>query len=234
MFKPSYDVQATMQNRLRSHPLIVKNLTIARGDKQLCTQVNFSISSGQILHIQGSNGAGKTTLIMMLAGLISVTDLDKTHLMWGELSPEDWSVLYIGHSAGLNLGLSVGENLRFVQCINSTPCANLDTALDAVGLSGYEEIMVAQLSSGQKRRVSLARLWLNEDADRLWLLDEPFTALDAVMTRRLNERLRQHVLSGGRVILTSHQPLSIPVETLNLQQYTLGHDDVDVEWTSEC
>lgn len=215
---------------MKNHGLIARNLTIARGDAALCSQVNFTISSGQILHVQGPNGIGKTTLMMMLAGLIPV--VDQTQLMWGNSPPEDWSVLYIGHSAGLNAGLSVAENLRFIHALNSSSYANLDMALDAVGLSGYEDMTVAKLSSGQKCRVSLARLWLTEDADRLWLLDEPFTALDAVMVKRLNERLIEHTTCGGRVILTSHQSLSISAEILNLEQYALQHDDV--EYASEC
>ena len=233
IFKPRSEVNATMQNRLRSHALIAKNLTIARGDTELCSKIDFSVFSGQILHIQGSNGIGKTTLMMMLAGLIPLLDLDETHLMWGDQSPKDWLVLYIGHSAGLNAGLSVRENLRFVQSLNADSFQDLDNALDAVGLTGYEDIHVAQLSSGQKRRVSLARLWLSEDADRLWLLDEPFTALDAAMTKRLSERLIEHMNAGGRVILTSHQPLSVPVEILNLEKYALQFDGCDVERASE-
>ncbi len=231
VFKFSRAVQPTMENRLRSHVLTAKNLTIARGDMVLCSAVDFSVASGQILHIQGSNGIGKTTLMMMLAGLIPLSNVDKATIMWGDQKPEDWSVLYIGHLIGLNAGLSVRENLRFVQRLNSVSDATLDMALNAVGLSGYEDITVAKLSSGQKRRVSLARLWLTEDADQLWLLDEPFTALDAVMANRVSERLIEHTKAGGRVILTSHQSLKISVEILSLDQYSVQHDDV--EWVRE-
>lgn len=217
---------------MTNQTLVANDLTIARGDNVLCLHVSFTISSGQILHIQGPNGIGKTTLMMMLAGLIPVPSLDKTKLMWGDQTPEDWSVLYIGHLSGLNTGLSVRENLRFVQSLNSDSDANLDMALNAVGLSGYEDITVSQLSSGQKRRVSLARLWLTDDADRLWLLDEPFTALDAVMASRVSERLMEHTKAGGRVILTSHQPLNIPVEVLRLEKYAVQHNDVEL--ASEC
>ena len=80
----------------------------------------------------------------------------------------------------------------------------------------------------------MARLWLSEDADRLWLLDEPNTALDVAMTKRLSERLIEHTLNGGRVILTSHQPLSVPVKILDLEQLTVQSDDIDVEWASGC
>lgn len=234
IFKFSRAVKPAIENRLRSQVLMAKNLTVSRGDIALCSQVNFSVASGQILHIQGPNGIGKTTLMMLLAGLIPVSGLDKTCLMWGDSPPDDWSVLYIGHSVGLNSGLSVRENLRFLQGLNADFDTNLDAALSAVGLVGYEDIDVAKLSSGQKRRVSLARLWLSEDADRLWLLDEPNTALDVAMTKRLSERLIEHTLNGGRVILTSHQPLSVPVKILDLEQLTVQSDDIDVEWASGC
>lgn len=235
-FESEKEIQTAMKNQtaMRSQALVAKDLTIARGDTVLCSQVNFTISSGQILHIQGPNGIGKTTLMMLLAGLIPVSDFEKENLKWGGQSPKDWSVLYIGHLSGLNAGLSVRENLRFMQTLNSDSNKHLGNALDAVGLSGYEDINVAQLSSGQKRRVSLARLWLTKNADRLWLLDEPFTALDTTMSKRLNERLMGYAQAGGRVILTSHQPLTIPAESLDLTQYALQHDNFAVELASEC
>lgn len=228
-----FESEGEVQTVMQTHALVAKNLTISRGDTELCSQVNFTILSGQILHIQGPNGIGKSTLLMMLAGLIPLSHLDQTSLMWGDHSPEDWSVLYVGHALGLNSELSIRDNLSFVQGLNSDSDTKLDAALTAVGLSGYEDIAVAKLSSGQKRRVSLARLWLTDDAERLWLLDEPFIALDANMTERLNERLVQQTNAGGRVILTSHQPLSIQTEPLNLEHYALGKEEVSIERASE-
>lgn len=220
---------------MRNQALVATDFTIARGDSVLCSPVNFSLASGQILHVQGPNGIGKTTLLMMLAGLLPSFAVDQKSLMWGDQTPADWSVLYIGHLAGLNTGLSVRENLRFVQGLNSDSLVSLSLALDHVGLSGYEDVLVARLSSGQKRRVSLARLWLTDDADQLWLLDEPFTALDVAMARQLSGRLIEHTKAGGRMILTSHQPLSIPAEVLDLEQCVVRSDDFDdaVEKASE-
>jgi heme exporter protein A len=211
----------------RESVLIASDLTIRRGDLLLCTQVNFRVSSGQILHIRGQNGIGKTTLLMMLAGLLPTSEIheDKKRLVWAQATAVDWPVLYIGHLAGLNSGLSVAENLEFLQGINTSSEEGLSAALDQVGLSGYEDVAVSRLSSGQKRRVSLARLWLSNDSDTLWLLDEPFNALDAAMTRRLCQRLALHAELGGRVILTSHQTFMLSVQTLDLEQFAIAKDE---------
>ena len=218
---------ATTQQRWRESALVATDLTILRGDLLLCTQVNFRVSSGQILHIRGQNGIGKTTLLMMLAGLLSTseTQQDKKILVWADAIAADWPVHYIGHLAGLNSGLTVAENLEFLQGINTSSEEGLSAALDQVGLSGYEDVAVSRLSSGQKRRVSLARLWMSNDPDTLWLLDEPFNALDAAMTMRLCQRLAVHVEQGGRVILTSHQPFMLSVDTLDLEQFVWARDE---------
>jgi heme exporter protein A len=210
----------------RASALVARDLTIQRGDIVLCWQVSFNLSSDQILHIQGQNGIGKTTLLMMLAGLLPTSEVhrDKKTLVWADATASDWPILYIGHLAGLNATLSVRENLEFLQGINAASVERLSAALDMVGLSGYEDVAVSRLSSGQKRRVSLARLWMSSDPDALWLLDEPFNALDAAMTMRLCERLALHAENGGRVILTSHQTFMLSVQTLNLEQFALPQD----------
>lgn len=217
----------------RTSVLVAQNLIIERGDLQLCSQVSFNIASGQILHIQGPNGIGKTTLLMMLAGLLPSPEnhLKNRVLDWAGMPTSEWPVLYIGHLVGLNAGLSVRENLAFLQGISADSNANLSLALEMVGLSGYEEVTISRLSSGQKRRVSLARLWMNHDSDALWLLDEPFNSLDTMMTRRLSDRLEQHIERGGRVILTSHQALTLSVQTLDLEQFALLPNESD---TTDC
>ena len=198
--------------------MIAKDLQIIRGDVLLSDSLTFAVESGQILHIQGHNGAGKTTLMMMLAGLLPVAQTST--LSWSGVKPIEWPVLYIGHRIGLNSSLSVRQNLAFLQALNKGLSVDLSFALEAVGLAGYEDTPVAQLSSGQKRRVALARLWLTSHSNELWLLDEPFTALDQVMIERLCLRLLTHAERGGRVILTSHQTLTIPCQILDLAKHT--------------
>jgi heme exporter protein A len=205
----------------RANTLIAINLDVIRGDTLLCSQVTFSLACGQILHLRGQNGVGKTTLLMILAGLLAVPD-SRRHtqsLVWANSPVLDWPILYIGHLSGLNSQLTVGENLEFLKGLHQKSTISLSAALRCVGLSGYEDVVVSRLSSGQQRRVSLARLWLTDDREALWLLDEPFNALDASMTKALSERIVAHVERGGRVILTSHQPLMIPAQTLDLEQF---------------
>ncbi|AXI04624.1 cytochrome c biogenesis heme-transporting ATPase CcmA [Aquirhabdus parva] len=198
--------------------MIAKNLQIVRGDLLLSDPLDFTVESGQILHVQGHNGAGKTTLLMMLAGLLPV--VGGSTLLWADAKPSAWPVLYIGHRMGINSTLSVRQNLEFLHALNSETLIQLPSALEAVGLVGYEDTPVAQLSSGQKRRVALARLWLTSLSSELWLLDEPLTALDQVMVERLCQQLQAHTKRGGRVILTSHQSLTIPCQILNLAEYS--------------
>ncbi len=156
--------------------------------------------------------------MMMLAGLLPV--MGASTLLWAGAKPSAWPVLYIGHRIGLNSTLSVRQNLEFLQALNAGELVHLPSALEAVGLTGYEDTPVAQLSSGQKRRVALARLWLTSHSNELWLLDEPLTALDQVMIERLCQQLQTHTKRGGRVILTSHQSLTIACQTLNLAEYS--------------
>ncbi|MEC7119373.1 MAG: heme ABC exporter ATP-binding protein CcmA [Pseudomonadota bacterium] len=194
--------------------LCLHQLMVARGDLMLCGPLAAEIQAGQIWQLAGPNGTGKTTLLMMLAGILPC---DPAQLSWRGQPPIGWSALYIGHAAGLNSSLTVWENLQFLCGLyaQSVSADQLLSAIERVGLAGYEEVVVARLSSGQKRRVQLARLWLPESPE-LWLLDEPLTALDVRMVAALNTRLQQHAVQGGRVVLTSHQPVVAVTHQLDL------------------
>lgn len=200
--------------------LCVQQLLVSRGDLCLCENVQADIAAGQVWQLAGENGTGKTSLLMMLAGILPVS---AGQLRWRNQSPSDWSALYIGHASGLNSSLTVLDNLRFLCDLNAQVVSTdqLFSAVERVGLAGYEFVAVARLSSGQKRRVQLARLWLPKAAE-LWLLDEPLTALDVRMVNALNNRLTQHVERGGRVILTSHQPVAAVTHQLDLQAFRLA------------
>lgn len=117
-------------------------------------------------------------------------------------------LLWIGHQPGIKTRLSALENLRFFH--HDGDIAQCLAALAQAGLAGYEDIPVNQLSAGQQRRVALARLWLTRA--RLWILDEPFTAIDVNGVERLTQRMAQHTEQGGIVILTTHQPLNVETD----------------------
>ena len=199
--------------------LCMQGLLVSRGDLRLCENVQAEIAVGQVWQLVGENGTGKTSLLMMLAGILPVAE---GRLCWRDQPPSDWSVLYIGHASGLNSSLTALDNLRFLCSLNAQTVTadQLFAALACVGLAGYEFVAVAKLSSGQKRRVQLARLWLPHTAE-LWLLDEPLTALDVQMVSALTHRLTQHAAQGGRVILTSHQAVLAVTHQLDLQAFRL-------------
>ena len=206
-----------------SPALILDDLMVMRGDVALCGALNMAVHAGEIWHIVGPNGTGKTTLLMMLAGLLPI---QQGRLHWQGRAAQEWSTLYVGHLSGLNSSLSVLQNLQFLANLSqqNTRISHIDDALMQVGLAGYEDVPVARLSSGQKRRVGLARLWL-DPVPALWLLDEPLTALDVAMVERLNTRITQHAAQGGRVMLTSHQPVACVTHTVDLAKHVVVAED---------
>jgi heme exporter protein A len=177
--------------------LSAADVSIERGERRLLQDVDLSVASGQVWQVLGANGVGKSSLLRALAGLARFG-------VEGSIARFE-PLLYLAHAPAIKGALSPLENLRcHPACdITSTP-AQIAIALDAVQLSGFEDQPVGSLSAGQQRRVALARLLLTDA--RLWLLDEPFTALDGGGCDWLEECIRGHVSTGGAVVFTSHQP----------------------------
>ncbi|MEB5922973.1 cytochrome c biogenesis heme-transporting ATPase CcmA [Franconibacter pulveris 1160] len=182
------------------------HLTCVRDERVLFEALSLTVQPGEIVQIAGANGAGKTSLLRILTGLATP---ESGNVCWqGEPIRRQRDVfhhqlLWLGHQPGVKAVLTADENLRFYH-----PRLSQDArwaALAATGLVGYEDVPVAQLSAGQQRRVALARLWLSDAA--LWVLDEPFTALDVAGIETLTRRLERHASRGGAVVLTTHQPL---------------------------
>ncbi len=198
-------------------------LTCLRGGRRLFEDFNCTVSPGELVHLQGANGSGKTSLLRILAGLSSP---DAGHVRWrGEdvRKARDAYVsemLYLGHQPAIKDDLSVRENLEVMLRLSGLgPDMNaLRAALDAVGLGGRANLPARVLSQGQGRRLALARLWL--DGRPLWILDEPFTALDTHATTLLEAKLEQHLARGGMVILTTHQaPAIARLRILNMEAW---------------
>lgn len=201
--------------------LEARNTGCERGGYRLFGPLSFTITGGDLVQITGGNGTGKTTLLRMLCGMLPADNgeilLDGRPLAQARESFNQL-LLWAGHLPGINPRLTALENLHFYY--PDVPARQRLSALAATGLAGYEDLPAARLSAGQQRRVALSRLWLTRAA--LWILDEPFTALDAQGVTRLSQRMVRHARQGGGVIFTTHQPL--PAGTLPLRRIALGSE----------
>ncbi len=192
--------------------LSVRSLSCVRGENRLFTNVNFSVNAGQWLHVRGQNGVGKTSLLRILVGLTAPA---AGEILWNEQSISanrhefNQNLLYQGHYACTKDELTALENIKFSTRLDGVALdhTSAQKILHRLGLQGREDLPVRYLSAGQKRRVGMARL-LARPA-KLWVLDEPLTALDTVAIEILTGLLSEHVAGGGIVVLTSHQ--SVPL-----------------------
>ena len=196
--------------------LKVKSLSCQRGYQQLFTNLNINLDKGDILRITGYNGKGKTSLLKMIAGLNLIEDgciLFLDHSISSQFYQEN--IIYLGHLNALNPLLSVLDNLSFLIRLKQD-CTNkeIKDALEKVGLKYYENVLCNTLSAGQKRRILLASLLLTKA--RLWLLDEPLTALDTNGVALIEELILNHSKRGGICIFTTHQATSLKHQTLEL------------------
>ena len=199
--------------------LALDELTVQRGEISLCEGVALNLAAGSICHLVGANGTGKTTLLMQLAGLLPVLTGEVYYQGAVSLPVQP---LYVSHQLGIHPNLTVAQNLTFLlNLYGITPsAADIDDALAWVGLQGFETISSSHLSAGQTRRITLARLYLLTPAvTPLWLLDEPFTALDIDMVARIEDRLRDFANAGGSILMTSHQAVGVANQVLDLSDY---------------
>jgi len=192
--------------------LDAKDLECIRGDRRLFHGLTLHLAPGELLHVHGRNGSGKSTLLRALCGLFTPT---RGEVRWNG-SPitslrEEFSreVLYLGHKAAIKDDLSALENLRIASTLDGHSLAEEQVwqALEQMGLRGFEDLPSKHLSQGQKRRVALARLLVSRA--RLWILDEPFSALDSAAVEALQAVIGSHLAAGGMVILTTHQEVAL-------------------------
>jgi heme exporter protein A len=180
------------------NPLEANSLACRRGNDWLFKNLNFRLEAGQMMWVRGMNGSGKTTLLRVLAGL---SRADEGSLSLGQTVER----LYIGHTNGLKDDLTVTESLQFLAKLHGkeSTAQAVHNALRRMGVHHRRNAYVRTLSQGQRRRVALARLALDR-APSLWILDEPFDALDTAAVDVVYAEMVGHLTVGGSVIFTSH------------------------------
>ena len=203
-----------------SYTLQARDLACVRGDRKLFSNISFDLSAGDCLHVRGENGVGKTSLLRLLTGL---SKPEVGQVLWNhelitkQVNQFHRNLLFLGHLDALKEEFSALENLQTHAALDGIdlPHEKALAALWRFGLRGRENLPVNCLSAGQKRRVLMARM-LTRQA-QLWILDEPFNALDVNAVALLEGLMAEHLTSGGILVLTSHQAIHIPnVKALDL------------------
>lgn len=212
--------------------LQANNICCEKQDRILFQDIDLTINNGELVFLRGENGAGKTSLLRILVGLSAQNTMSVSkvtingHCVESEQNSAGQRLVYCGHKLGFSGLLSAQENLQYWMLLNGHGAAHNNSqdenqiieVLHNLGLEGLEDVPVKMLSAGQQRRVALAKLWLHKTSN-LWVLDEPFTALDTIIVKVLEAHIKQFLLSGGAVLMTSHQQTNIdyPHKTLELE-----------------
>lgn len=198
-------------------------LGCSQGGRQLFQGIDCVLEAGHWLYVAGANGVGKTSLLRMVCGLAPI---ESGEILWNDMpihAQRDayrQDLCYLGHLNALQESMTVDENLVFTAALGGTApeAAQMQEVLAHFGVRGRGQQLVRHLSQGQKRRVALSRLALSQA--RLWVLDEPFVAMDEAGVRMLADLIAAHLAKGGLAVLTSHQQVDIgrvPPQMLELR-----------------
>lgn len=200
--------------------LEIQTLECVRDDRLLFSDLSFAVADAEVLQIEGPNGSGKTSLLRIICGLRLP---EAGQVMWqGEsisANREDYyaNMVYIGHLPCIKADLTVMENVRSLLDTRSLTLSNvvIEAALAKVGLASYEDVQGKALSSGQRRRILLAFIELA--GAKLWILDEPLTALDVQGVDLMESMILEHRAAGGSVVFTTHHGMQLDCEMRSVQ-----------------
>ena len=206
--------------------LEIQTLECVRDDRLLFSELSFSVAEAEVLQIEGPNGSGKTSLLRIICGLRLP---EAGQVMWqGELissNREDFyaNMVYIGHLPCIKADLTVLENVRSLLDTRSLTLSNvvIEAALAKVGLASYEDVPGKALSSGQRRRILLAFIELAQA--RLWIFDEPLTALDVQGVALMESMILEHRQAGGSVVFTKHHGMQLDCDMRSVQLGSIQH-----------
>ena len=187
-----------------------KNLSLMRNDHYIIRDLSIEISSKTVVNIFGNNGSGKTSFLKVLSGITEKTN--------GEISRNNVDVIYVGHKNGLKSNLTIHENLALDNLQDRVISSDeIDNVIRKYQMIDYRDTLVKNLSHGQQKRVCLMRtIIINSN---LWLLDEPYSALDSKGIDILNNTIKEAVTNGVAVLMTNHK--KIEIEELNVKNFKL-------------
>lgn len=206
--------------------LQIKDLAVQRGEELILSALNFEVPSGQALIVKGHNGSGKSTLLRAIAGLLPSESGSISLLEPGdEFADQSVGDLchYLGGDNAMKPAMSVAENLQFWQDFAGQPHLDVDEALDMVGLDGLQSVPFAHLSTGQRRRIGIARLLVSYRP--IWILDEPTSGLDAASEKQFAELMKVHLEDGGIIVAATHIPLGLEMASVLELSENFGEQD---------
>lgn len=205
-----------------SNVIEASELSCIRDDRILFESLSFRLQSAQVLLVEGENGCGKSSLLRILCGLRRP---DSGEILWNSDPIEQLGInfhthiAYVGHLNGIKLDLTVEENLEIAKSLGHPSNRSVSDVTRQIDLEGYEETPTRSLSAGQRRRLALGRLLVTQN--KLWVLDEPFTALDKHGIKLFEDQICRYAANQGIVILSSHQDFdfnNLPIQRINLSQ----------------